>query len=161
MKGDVSAMDPEKAAMAAEAVLMPAPVLPPFSRPPRCTPSLARLHGRALIGATVSQAAPKGQRRARAAALAREAAARVVAEGGVQAVHDDAASLANRQAAVRTAATALGLGTVLALSGAAVLIRTTTWYLQVNSAEEFGAYLRSRCGPGQRARRGRPRARRR
>mmetsp|Transcript_17065 Transcript_17065/g.27410 ORF Transcript_17065/g.27410 Transcript_17065/m.27410 type:complete len:277 (+) Transcript_17065:165-995(+) len=50
----------------------------------------------------------------------------------------------HRRAALRTAAASLGLGTVLAFTGAAVCVKFTTWYLEVNTAEEFSDYMRAR-----------------
>ena len=50
------------------------------------------------------QAAPKGQRRARAGALAREAATKAMAEGGAQAVLEDAGSAANQKVRVAISA---------------------------------------------------------
>ncbi|KAJ1471759.1 hypothetical protein T484DRAFT_1976951 [Baffinella frigidus] len=95
-------------------------------------------------GLAAESAAPKGQRRARAGALAREAATKAMAEGGVQAVLEDAGSAANQKSALRTAMASLGLGTVLAVAGAAVIVKTTMWYLKVDNAEAFGNYMRDR-----------------
>uniref|UniRef100_A0A7S4K255 Transmembrane protein 242 n=1 Tax=Guillardia theta TaxID=55529 RepID=A0A7S4K255_GUITH len=50
----------------------------------------------------------------------------------------------NRRLALRTASAALGLGTLLACSGAFVCVKLTYWYLGINNAQDFAAYMRSR-----------------
>eukprot|EP00286_Rhodomonas_abbreviata_P022512 CAMPEP_0181301748 /NCGR_PEP_ID=MMETSP1101-20121128/7596_1 /TAXON_ID=46948 /ORGANISM="Rhodomonas abbreviata, Strain Caron Lab Isolate" /LENGTH=265 /DNA_ID=CAMNT_0023407087 /DNA_START=32 /DNA_END=829 /DNA_ORIENTATION=+ len=57
-------------------------------------------------------------------------------------------SVDSRRSAVRAASMSLGLGTLLALSGAAVLVKCTQWYLGVETAHEFAEVMRSKL-PGQ------------
>lgn len=48
-----------------------------------------------------------------------------------------------RRGALRTASAALGLGTLLACTGAAATVKFTFWYLKVDTVEEFAGHVRS------------------
>eukprot|EP00288_Rhodomonas_lens_P002589 CAMPEP_0177717846 /NCGR_PEP_ID=MMETSP0484_2-20121128/15260_1 /TAXON_ID=354590 /ORGANISM="Rhodomonas lens, Strain RHODO" /LENGTH=253 /DNA_ID=CAMNT_0019229969 /DNA_START=35 /DNA_END=796 /DNA_ORIENTATION=+ len=90
------------------------------------------------------QQAKPGRRRAGAESLKPQPATPTVKV-------EQVVSEANRKGAVRAAGASLALGTLLACTGAAILVKATQHYLEVKDAAEFAAYMRSKLPDRARA----------